>query len=737
MRSKRNALSGLLVLMMALGATAAAQVHAPLKLMPAPRLPIAYPSATASAIPGAGLLQRLHGRYTGPVPDGTRVPLSMLPMLPMRTQAATIKPGIGARRPMSATGATIVVTNGAGCNNTVGALFNTGCTINWHSAAMTPTTDTYQDYYIAPNNGIETIASATASGATYKAAAGATHSLALSTAGTYILAVYDTTNATWATVVYVNAGPTFSIKVYQDAYHSVETYQYDVSASGNAYINVKNVTPSDYYVVYVESTSSNPSCTFISPAQSPAPAANELCSPANSTGQQAPGGELSVTWPLSSSLSAGTYSIVVYDATLKQRLGQVQVALTGSSGKLILVYPDGTGANIGPSPAPIPVASPSTTIAWDGNGEESATGINASVSGITSHAYSWVVNDPDGRVVGTYAATLGPNGSHTFGFDAMGIFSPGDYPSGIYTTTLYDTANKAAVASQEFKIVGYNATTAFHVGSSDQASLNVAQNGSAVSSIKFTNSSEIYYGVGNGDSFSGLGFTTGKDFKAVAGNGVGVMAALNGKTIAQCTPSCSTTATDSSGNSWNVTDYCSTGGLTTTGECDIIATPAVASTVLATGAYLIIPSLTFYNANGSSCSTSCTGTTSILPTHGLTWSNLTNTSLCVDTGLLFERHVAFRYGARLALRNDRPRRPLVCHAGADRGGRASLPNAVRTSGLPSVHTVLHQLQLLRHLRRDDYQQHQQADHAVCDFAARAVRGEQHAGIRSDRHQEQR
>ncbi len=607
-------LSRLFVLMIALCASAAAQVHpagqnswphslpiAPVLHLPMPLTKAPAPSASPS--PNA-FLPALRGRYVGAVPDGARVPLTMLPTLPMHTDAATIHPGRGrmsVRRPMSATGATITVTTGAGCNNAVGALFNTGCTINWQSSSLTPATDTYQDYYLAPSNGVGTTASATASGGTYRAAAGSSHSLALAAAGTYVLAVYDVTKGLWATVVYVNAGPTFSLKVYQDPYHSVETYQYDVSSSGAAYIDVKNVTASDYYVVYVEATSGNPSCQFISPPQTPTATAGQLCSPANSPGQQAPGGELSVTWPLDTSIPAGTYSVVIYDKTLNQRLAQVQVALTGAAGKLILVYPDGTGGGVNPSPRPLPATTPSTTVAWDGNGEESVSGINASVSGITSHPYMWTVNDPDGRVVSRYSATIGPNANHVFTFDSLGIFSPGDYPSGIYTTTLYDTATSTTTASQQFRVVGYNATTAFHVGASDQSSLNVPQNGSASASLKITNTSDVYYGVGNGDTFSGLGFTTGKDFTATAGNGVGVMATLSGDTIAQCTPSCSTTATDSNGTTWNVTDYCSAGGLTTTGECDIVALPASPSTQLQVGAYLIVPSVTFYNANGSSC----------------------------------------------------------------------------------------------------------------------------------------
>ncbi len=609
-----NVLSRLFVLMIALCATAAAQVHAPsakswlqpMPLGPVQRLPMPQPKAPgASSSPSPRLvIAPLRGRYAGAVPDGARVPLSMLPTLPMRTELTTVHPGRGrmsVRRPMSATGATISVSNGAGCSNTVGTLFNTGCTVNWQSSSLTPTTDTYQDYYVVPSNGLETTASATAAGGTYSAAAGSSHSLALSTAGTYILAVYDVSKGLWATVVYINAGPTFSIKVYQDPYHSVETYQYDVSSSGSAYVDVKNVTASDYYVVYVESTSINPSCQFISPPQTPAAGAGQTVQPCQFSGAAGSRRRASVTWPLSTSIPAGTYSVVVYDKTLGQRLGQVQVALTGAAGKLILVYPDGTGAGLDPSPRPLPATTPSTTLAWDGNGEESVTGINATVSGITSHSYMWSVNDPNGRVVGKYAATLGPNGAHVFTFDSMGIFSPGDYPSGIYTNTLYDSTAGSVVASQQFKIVGYNATTAFRPASTDQSSLNVPQNGSATSAIKFTNTSEIYYGVGNGDSFSALGFTTGKDFTATAGNGVGVMAALGGNTIAQCTPSCSTTATDSSGNTWNVTDYCSNGGVTTTGECDIRAVPASASTVLQVGTYLIIPSVTFYNANGSSC----------------------------------------------------------------------------------------------------------------------------------------
>ncbi len=541
---RTNVLVRVLLLAAALGATAMAQVHPIGGGLPRPGggpvrlpVPVVKPSVASPTPSPSALLPSLHGRFVGAVPSGSRVPLSMLPMLPMRSDARTIHPGHGVRRPMDAQGETITVANGAGCNNTVGALFNIGCSITWRSSGMTPTTDTYQDYYIDPTNGVETIASATASGATYKAAAGANHTLALSNAGTYILGVYDVTAGSWSTVVYVNAGPTFSIKVYQDPYHSVETYQYDVSSSGAAYIDVKNVTASDRYVVYVESTSNNPSCQFVSPAQSPAAAAGALCSPSNSPGQQAPGGELSVTWPLSSSISAGTYSVIVYDLTQDQRLGQVQVAITGSSGKILLVYPDGTGAGINPSPAPIPVATPSTTIAWDGNGEESATGINANISGVSLAQLRY---GPSTTRMGAPSVPLPRHSVRT----ALIRSRSTAWASSVRATIRraftrrrsYDKTTQAVVASQQFRIVGYNAATAFRVGTTDQSSLTVAQNGNAAASLKFTNTSDIYYGVGNGDSFSGLGFTTGTDFTATAGNGVGVMAALSGKTIAQCTP---------------------------------------------------------------------------------------------------------------------------------------------------------------------------------------------------------
>lgn len=623
------------------------------------RVPLPRPFATIAPFStttpiGASALHRAESaRFVGAVPAGARVPLSQLPPLPAKTAANSGRRlAKGSIRAMDATGATITVTASAtdtDCVNTSGALFALNCTVYWQSSGL-PGGDRYQDYYISATNGSDYTATATASGGTYTGTGGAQRNVSLNATGTWIFGTYDTTKAQWVTVVYIDVGQAFQIQVFQDSAHTQEVYQFDAAHSGAAYILVSNITASDTYVVYIEQTSLHPNCVYVSPAQSTPAGTGQLCNPSLSPGIGAPGGSLSVTWPLNSSDAAGAYSIVVYDLTIGQRLGQVQVGLIGSNNTALLVAPDGSGAGINPSPNPVPNnppvnPAPQPYIAWDGTTDQSTTGISLNVTGLAGNSYTWSVSDPDGQVLGTSTATFSaPSGtyaSHVFNFSTLGVLGAGYYPSPTFTASLYNKSQGVMVATTTFKILGYYSQTQFTTGSGTSQTLDVgAAGGSVAAALVLSNAGAVRYTTAYSDSFSGLEFSTGTDFTVTgglaAGDGYGVLAVPNGHTLAQCQAAggCSTTVTDSNGNLWSVTDWCSATGTTTQkrdAQCILLFTPSASGTVLAAGASITLGSVTFSTTANETCGTSCAGMAAELPTHGLAWSAIGTSAAPVYT----------------------------------------------------------------------------------------------------------
>ncbi len=573
------------------------------------------------------------GRYVGGVPDGTKVPISRLPRLPMKTLANTATPkNYRTLRPMAASGAYIDITaTNCGGSGSLGDQFNVGCQLAWQSLNNT-NGDTKQDYYIFENNGNEFTSSATAAGGTYTGTAGNGHNTTMTNQGTYIFGTYDVTAGQWSSIIYVNAGQVFGIKVYQDPFHTQETYQFDASTSNNAYIYLQNVAQGDYYVVGVNRTGAAPQCVFMGPAPLPSPysyPSNQLCNLTLSTGVQAPGGNLSVTWPITAGLSAGTYSVEVYDLTAGTRLGQVQVSVTGSSGLVLITKPDVSGPNANPSPNPAPAATAATVFDWDGAfpPDESVTGINASINGITNGVnYQWVMSDPQGQVIDiTPAGTVSANSATaTLTFDgltggAATMLSPGQYPANSFTLQFYDITHKNIVASQAFKVLGYSTLTQFNNAGTLGTSIIVPQGGGYGSTImRFTNNGNGIFN-GFGDNLREIEFSTGVDFTLSTTNSYGIY--MGTSSAGACNTTCTTTATDSSGNTWNETITCPAGGLQKNGECNLLLTPASSSTTLAPNAYIQTPTLYFFSTSGAGCGNVCEGITSELPVNGVKWSN--------------------------------------------------------------------------------------------------------------------
>lgn len=611
-------------------------------LTPPPLRPIAPPPLNS-------------GQYVGAVPPGTKVPLSRLPRLAMKTFANTATPkNYRGLRPMAASGAYIDITNTNCANNgALGDQFNVGCTLAWFANGLPNNADQLQDYYVYENNANESTASATAVGGTYPSNGGDTlRNTALNNAGTYIFGVYDTTTSQWVAIIYVNAGQVYALKVYQDPFHTQETYQFDASTSNNAYIYLQNVAQGDYYVVGINQTSVAPNCVFMGPAPLPSPytyPANQLCNLTLSTGVQAAGGDLSVTWPIQAGLAAGTYSVEVYDLTVGQRVAQVQVSVTGASGVVIITKPDVSGVNANPSPNPAPAATAGTTFDWDGTSpiDESVTGLTASITGLTNGSnYQWTLSDPQGQVIGTYPATVsGTATSQTITFDALTggaatMLAPGQYPANSFTLQFYNTTSKTVLAAQSFKVLGYSTQTQFNAAGTLTNAIVVAQGGAGtLATMQFTNTSNGIFN-GFGDNLNEVEFSTGPDFTLSTTSGNGVMVGTTSGGV--CTPTCTTSAVDSTGKTWNVTITCAAGGLTKNGECNVLMTPAATSTRLAPNAYITLSNLYFFSATGAGCGNACQGVTSELPSNGVKWS--TTSSALAWTPVYFRKNSASESG---------------------------------------------------------------------------------------------
>ncbi|HEX8805375.1 MAG TPA: hypothetical protein VF741_00445 [Candidatus Aquilonibacter sp.] len=602
------------------------------------------------------------------VKAGAKVPIACFGILPRKTTSNTATLHATAKgrhfRPMAATGATVDLTSGANCGSQ-GAIYQIGCSLSWVGTNLADwsTTDTYQSYYVPPN-----ATTATAAGGTFAYNAAPTETTTLSTGGTYSFFIYDTTKQVIVAIVYADAGQGFQIGVYSDPYHEVPSYQFSTVGSSAAYIYLPNVSTNDTYVVYVMSTSVNAYCVYVSPAATPSPGPASpmptgspnslLCNPANSPGINAPGGSLSLEWPFSTSLQPGTYSIVVYDKTANEELGQVQVSLTGVNEYAFVLYPTpAAAASAQPTATP-----PGTVFAWDSTSEQSDGGIVATLPNQLSGTYRMTFSDPDGQVVSIPAVspnpipatcTAGSNTSAlctetgTFQFSAASpaIHSPGQYPNNIYTVQLINTANNTVESSQAFELVGYNMETEFDNGGTYETTVNFADSTGVASltnvGLYFLNNGPFAY-PNDYDTIKGIEYTsgvassltgafTGTSLSNTTGNGVTF-------TLPSCTGSyqsaggCTQTVTDSSGNSWTAAEWCSTTTPTTptaNSQCVLKVTPLTSGAVLAGNGSITITGMNWYayNTSGGNCSaTPCVAITSILPNDGLSWSSTSTTS---------------------------------------------------------------------------------------------------------------
>ncbi|MGB6985336.1 MAG: hypothetical protein WBD74_05080 [Candidatus Aquilonibacter sp.] len=589
---------------------------------------------------------------------GAKIPRSCFGTLPAKTKLNTSTPKATAKggrfHPLAATGATVDLTAVSNCG-AQGAIYQIGCSLNWVATNLTDwsTTDAYQDWEIAPNSNT----AVKISGANYAYNAAPTENTVLSIAGTYSFFVYDATKQVIVAIVYVDAGQSFQIGVYADPYHVTPSYQFSVVGDSDVYIYLPDVSTNDTYVVYVMSTSVNAYCVYITPAATPSPgpaspmpsgAPNALvCNPSNSVGINAPSGALSLAWPLSTSLQAGTYSIVVYDKTQQETMGQVQVSLNGISEYAFSLYPTpAAAASAQPTATP-----PGTFFAWDSSTEQSTGGIVASVPNQVSGTYRMTATDPDGQVVSIPAVNAIPatctaannsaancieTGTFTFNSASPVIHPPGQYPTDVWTMQLINTANNTVQASQAFQMVGYSVDSEFDNAGTYGTTINFPSTGTinekAGISLYLLNNGNIAFPNAY-DTIKGIEYTTGPATSLTGGAftalsntaGFGITIQLpGGCSSGTYLTGCVEAVTDSAGKSWTLTDYCSTNTPQTPAigsQCVLTIKPAAGVVLSATGSLTISLNWWADSGAGAWCPTPCTGYTSILPNDGLSWSN--------------------------------------------------------------------------------------------------------------------
>ncbi len=593
------------------------------------RLPSHAPKIFATPQPAATAL----GNYAAKV-----VPLWTLPQLPAQTPQNTAYFAKGGKmHRMAANGATIAFVADAatsGCASAVGTVLPTNCDIEWQAQNM-PSGHTYQDYFVTINANVQT-SSATAVDVTYGGGNGNIHcdssttcpSSVLATVGTYVLAVYDKTAGKWATVVYVSVGAVNVFGTYADSAATTPQTQFTASNTTNVYINAAGLTQGQNYVVYIESTQGPVFCEYIAPPGTPS--ATQGCDPTTSAGITAVVGAqssaaITAVWPLSTSVPTGTYAVVLYDLTTSTRLAMRQVSITasGASGNIALTPVAGNAAVTGLLVTPAtPSPGVSSIFAFDNTAEQSDKGWSLSASGLAaSKSYTWTIHDPTGYVVQSGTQTSTSAGGLTLNWTFSNTQAPSNFISNVYTVQLRNPSGNVD-ASQAFKILGYNVVTSFTNPSG--TALVLPSGGTAGTDLKFANDGDQLYGSGNGDSISAIYFDTGANGITVAINGVPQVTTGTQDGFSCASGYCqSTTFTDQpSGNTWNVHNDCLLNPAH--GECTIIATPA-GSNSLAANASLTISNLTFTNGVGSHCTSTCSGTTNVLPTHGLSYSSNTQT----------------------------------------------------------------------------------------------------------------
>ncbi|HEY6237267.1 MAG TPA: hypothetical protein VIW69_19345, partial [Candidatus Elarobacter sp.] len=446
--------------------------------------------------------------------------------------------------------------------------------------------------------------------------------------GVWAIAVKNMTSGQFDAVAYTVVLGTLNFNTYSDPGFTTQAANF--ASGANVYVSASGLNPAHFYAFGFVNTSGNGlPCVYTIPSAAQNNA-NATCFLQGTSGVLPTGGKLTGSFPspAAGANSVGTYSVQLYDVTTSDLISTQQISLNPASVTWNPLVPY-NGATIG--------ANVADTFAVDGilNGntgapavvEESVTGLTYAASGlVTGHNYRITVSNPNGVVMNstttdpqqqsfaqlpTYAAVGGalPATKVDFPVNTTTITSLGQaqiqFAPNVYTAQLYDTTANAVVASKSFRMLSYNAALRWTTPAGLFVNANVA---ATPVTTTVQNTAGILYGAWNADGVKQITITSDTNNFVSLGLQGGV-----------------TTATDSSGNVWN---------LTNPNIRTIIATPNVPGASLPANGTIPIP-ITVADPGVKCGGTGCILRTSILPLHGIN-SSVTNAKMqnTASNGLL-------------------------------------------------------------------------------------------------------
>jgi len=445
--------------------------------------------------------------------------------------------------------------------------------------------------------------------------------------GVWAIAVKNNATAQFEAVAYTVVLGTLNFNTYSDA--GFTTRAADYTSGANVYVSASGLNPAHFYAFgFVNTSGNNLPCVYTIPSGAQNNA-NATCFLQGSSGVLPTNGTLTGVFPspAAGANSVGTYSVQLFDVTTNDLISTQQISLNPATVTWNTLVPY-NGATLG--------ANLADTFAVDGilnanTGapavvEESVQGLTYAASGlITGHNYRITVSNPNGVVMNstttdpaqqsfaqlptyTAAGNALPATKVDFPVNTTTVTSLGQaqiqFAPNVYTAQLYDTTAAAVVASKSFRMLSYAAALRWTTPAGLYVNANVA---ATPVTTTLQNTAGILYGAWNADGIAKITITSDATNFVTLGLQGGI-----------------TTATDSSGNVWT---------LTNPNARTIIATPNVAGTNISPNGTIPIP-MTVADP-GVKCGSGCKLRTSIQPLHGILPS-ITNAAMAntASNGLL-------------------------------------------------------------------------------------------------------
>ncbi len=394
-------------------------------------------------------------------------------------------------------------------------------------------------------------------------------------------------------------------------------------------------------------------------------------------------------------MKPGTYTVVLFDATNGVRVRQRQISFVGTNAMTtgepwVRFFANG-GTTLATGDSAVgPNAATQLRVAWNGtNGLYADSNVTAVSVGMgafyisnvgPAYSYRLTLSNPNGTVGGTTCGTTAVcagalakdlTGATSFAPTGVqaGLPNPTvdfnkNYANANWTVSLYQVGNSSAsiaptlLASRTAQVLSYSSSIIFTgtpAAPLNTTSINISNGffvwgGSGQTGIKYTNTGDSVFGVGNSDPI--------KEFQTTIPSGwyqVTIATATGGTCIPNQTgpaQPCIETVNDSAGNPWTVTLSCS--AVATCGTLfgrpsysytlDAVPANGAAQSLIA-GANLDVEGLTFTAplSGAAPCKTGCTLPTSIYPRDGfglsggnkvandLQFTNTTNANVTYNT----------------------------------------------------------------------------------------------------------